>query len=589
MAYQAIYRKWRPAVFEDVVGQDHITKTLQSQLANSRVGHAYLFCGTRGTGKTTCAKIFAKAVNCENPKNGSPCNQCAICTGIANGSIMDVFELDAASNNGVDNIREIIEDAKYVATEAKYRVYIIDEVHMLSGGAFNALLKTLEEPPEHVIFILATTEAHKVPQTILSRCQRFDFKRIRPDDIIRRMREIAMGDGISVTDDAFRLLAQLADGSMRDGLSILERCVSSAGTNLTYESVTDALGIVGTGPLFDITDFICRQDTAGILETVAKLMNDGKDLHLFADNLIEHFRNLLICKVTDNPEKLLSRDDEELVRLKAQANAISFEKLSNAVTKLSGARSEAKWVKEPRVIYELALIKLTKPELDPSYDAILDRLTECENKIKNGIKVEVAAVPEKKEEEAPKPKKPQPSGRIFVPVDKSTLTAQSPVVSAARKWDKTCQAIIRQYPYTAAAVMGRKITIDGEGLILIFDKNEMMMKQLATNYRKQIEECVSRSCGSPLVVKTAFLEDIEDNIIDFWAIGGEETAAPSDVPKDPIDALTDSFPEIVEITDESEFVGYRAEDDSFTQTEMSEDGDEEYEEEQFLEEDELDD
>lgn len=583
MAYQAIYRKWRPTVFEDVVGQGHITKTLQNQLENGRAGHAYLFCGTRGTGKTTCAKIFAKAVNCQHPKNGSPCNECAICTGIANGSIMDVFELDAASNNGVDNIREIIEDAKYVATEAKYRVYIIDEVHMLSGGAFNALLKTLEEPPEHVIFILATTEAHKVPQTILSRCQRFDFKRIRPDDIIRRMREIAMGDGLSVTDDAFRLLAQLADGSMRDGLSILERCVASAGTSLTYESVTDALGIAGTGPLFEITDFICRKDTSGILETINKLMNDGKDLHLFTDNLIEHFRNLLICKVTQNPDKLLSKDSEELVRLKAQADTISFEKLSNAVSKLSAAKSEAKWVKEPRVIYELALIKLTKPELDLSYDAILDRLTECENKIKNGIKVEVAAAPEKKEEEAPKPKKPQPSGRIFVPVDKATLTAQSPTVSAARKWDKTAQAIIKQYPFTAGAVMGRKITIDGEGLILIFDKNEMMMKQLAAKYRKQIEEGVSRSCGTPLVVKTAFLEDIEDNMIDFWAIGGEEAATPEELPKDPIDALTDSFPEIVEITDESEFVGYRAEDDDFAQTEMTEDEDDS---EEFLDEDE---
>lgn len=584
MAYRAIYRKWRPTVFEDVVGQEHITKTLQSQLENGRMGHAYLFCGTRGTGKTTCAKIFARAVNCLNPKNGSPCNECEICSGIANGSIMDVFELDAASNNGVDNIREIIEDAKYVATEAKYRVYIIDEVHMLSGGAFNALLKTLEEPPEHVIFILATTEAHKVPQTILSRCQRFDFKRIRPDDIIRRMREIAMGDGLSVSDDAFRLLAELADGSMRDGLSILERCVASAGNVLTYDSVTEALGIAGKGALFEITDFMISGDTSGILETINNLMNDGKDLHLFADNLIEHLRNLLVCMVTASPEKLLAAEKEEIIKLKAQADKISFEKLSNAVSKLSAARSEAKWVKEPRVIYELALVKLAKPELDASYDAILDRLSACEDKIKNGIKIETVAEKTEKKPDAPK-KKQEPSGRIFVPIDVSTLTAQSPIVSAARRWDKTVQAIVKQYPFTAAAVMGRKITIDGEGLILIFDKTEMMMKQLASNYRKQIEEGVERSCGTALCVKTAFFEDIEDNIIDFWAIGGEDAPDKASEAKDPLDMLTDAFPEIVETTDESEFVGYRAEDEDFAQAEISEDDDSS---EEFLEENEQD-
>lgn len=574
MAYQAIYRKWRPTVFEDVVGQTHITKTLQNQLENGRCGHAYLFCGTRGTGKTTCAKIFSKAVNCLSPKNGSPCNECDICRGIANGSIMDVFEIDAASNNGVDNVREIIEDAKYVATEAKYRVYIIDEVHMLSGGAFNALLKTLEEPPEHVIFILATTEAHKVPQTILSRCQRFDFKRIRPDDIVRRMREIAMGDGLSITDDAYRLLAGLADGSMRDGLSILERCVSSCGTNLTYDSITDALGISGKGPLFSIVDSINSGDGAGVLEIVNTLSNDGKDLHVFIDNLIEHFRNLMVCKVTKSPETILSCDEEELIKLKAQAEKTTFDKLSHAVSKLSSARAEAKWVKEPRVIYELCLVKLAKPELESSYEAILDRLSECEEKIKNGITVQVQNAEPEKKEEKPQQKKPTPSGKIFVPVDVSSLTSSSPAVSAARKWDKTVQAIVRQHPHLASAIMGRKVTIDGEGIILIFDQKEMMMKKIASTYIKQITDAVCRSCGSQIIVKTAFFQDIEDNIIDFWSIGGEKSV--DETPSDPLDALTDSFPEIVEITDESEFLDYNAEDDDFEQEEISEPDREEF-------------
>ena len=581
MAYQAIYRKWRPMVFDDVVGQTHITKTLQNQLEGERCGHAYLFCGTRGTGKTTCAKIFSRAVNCLSPKNGSPCNECDICRGILDGSIMDVFEIDAASNNGVDNIREIIEDAKYVATEAKYRVYIIDEVHMLSGGAFNALLKTLEEPPEHVIFILATTEAHKVPQTILSRCQRFDFKRIKPDDIIRRMREIAMGDGLSLTDDAYRLLATLADGSMRDGLSILERCVSAVGTNLTYDSITDALGISGKGPLFKIADAVNNGNCAEILETINSLMNDGKDLHLFIDNLIEHYRNLMVCKVTENPENLLEADDEEIIQLKNQAEKTSFDKLSHVVSMLSSKRAEAKWVKEPRVIYELCLVKLAKPELESSYDAILDRLADCENKIKNGITVQVEEAP--KQEEKPVAKKPKPSGKLFVPVDVSTLTTSSPTVSAARKWDKTSQNIIRQYPHLAAAITGRRITIDGEGIILIFDKNEMMKKNIASTYVKQIAEAVSRSCGTELIVKSAFFEDIEDCIIDYWTIGGGEKTV-ADESADPIDALTNNFPEIVELTDESEFLTYNAEEENFSQTEFSDRDDEEFLEENEIEE-----
>lgn len=589
MAYQALYRKWRPTVFEDVVGQEHITRTLQNQIETGKISHAYLFCGTRGTGKTTAAKIFSRAVNCLNPKNGSPCNECAVCKGISDGSIMDVYEIDAASNNGVDNIREIIDDSKYVATEAKYRVYIIDEVHMLSGGAFNALLKTLEEPPEHVIFILATTEAHKVPQTILSRCQRFDFKRIKPDDIIRRMREIAMGDGLSLTDDAYRLLAQLADGSMRDGLSILERCIAASGTSLTYDSVTAALGIAGNGPLFRMADCINAQDSQGILEIVSDLMNDGKDLHVFIDNLTEHYRNLLVCKVSKNPETLLNRDAEEIIKLKAQAEKTSYEKLSNAAAALSKARSEAKWVKEPRIIYELALLKLTKPELDASYDAILDRLSECEEKIKEGITVNVAAPTEPAPEKKPEPKKKQPSARLFVPVDVSSLTADTPVVSAARRWDKIAQAIAKKYPHVAAAVVGRQLTIDGEGIILIYRKNEMMLKRIAATFAKQIADVVRQASGTDFVIKTAFLEDIEDNIIDFWKIGGSQQNenAGSD---DPIDVLQQKFPEIVEITDESEFVGYNPSDDNFTQSEMSGENaaeeDEENGEEEFLDDEE---
>lgn len=576
MAYQALYRKWRPVTFSDVVGQGHITKTIQNQLESGKVSHAYLFCGTRGTGKTTVAKILARAVNCENPKDGSPCNECSVCRGILDGSILDVFEIDAASNNGVDNIREIIDDSKYMATEAKYRVYIIDEVHMLSSGAFNALLKTLEEPPEHVIFILATTEAHKVPQTILSRCQRFDFKRITPNDIIRRMREIAMGEGFTIEDDAYSLLAQLADGSMRDGLSILERCISESGSTVTYETVTTALGISGNTALFTLADAINEKDAGKIFEIVDGLVNDGKDLHNFINDLINHYRNLLVCKVTQNAENLLDCDNSEIVKLKAQAERTSFEKLSNAVSLLSSAKGDAKWAKEPRTIYELALIKLTKPEYDNSLDSILDRLSALEDKVKNGIKVEVQRTEPK--EETAVPKKPKtPSARLFVPVNPATLTQETPMVKAARSWDKIARQISKKYPFLSAAVLGRKVTIDGEGVIMIFENSEKITKEIAVKHREDIEEVTQQMIGTQIVVKTAFLEDIEDNIIDFWKIG-EATKA------DEAESLDERFPEIVEDIDSSEFTSYNPEEDNFRQTEFDE-ADED--DEEFLEENEI--
>ena len=288
MSHQAIYRKWRPMIFDDIVGQTHITKTLKNQIISGTVGHAYLFCGTRGTGKTSCAKVLSRAVNCLHPNNGNPCNECEICRGIIDGSIMDITEMDAASNNGVDDIRYIKDDLNFVASNAKYTVYIIDEVHMLSTAAFNALLKTLEEPPENVIFILATTEAHKVPQTILSRCQRFDFRRISNDDIIVRMKEISNGDGYDISDDAYRMLARLADGSFRDGLSIMERVISSSGSKITAEDIVNTLGISTRESVFELADAIINGDSAGVIRILNQVLSDGKDLGQLAISMLEH-------------------------------------------------------------------------------------------------------------------------------------------------------------------------------------------------------------------------------------------------------------------------------------------------------------
>ena len=581
MAYKAIYRKWRPLVFEDIVGQGHVTKTLKNQILNERISHAYLFCGTRGTGKTTAAKVFSRAVNCLNNKDGSPCNECAVCKGILDGSIMDVSEIDAASNNRVENVREILEDVNYVAAQTTYRVYIIDEVHMLSTGAFNALLKTLEEPPAHVIFILATTEAHKVPETILSRCQRFDFKRIRPADIILRMKEIAMGDNLEISDDALGLVAQLAEGSMRDGLSLLERCVSSCGTTISRDDVVSVLGISGNDINYNIIEAMVKSDSVGMLNIVSKLMEDGKDLNVFIDFLITYVRNLLVCKVTDRPENIVDASDDDLVKMKAQAEKLPFEKINNAITVLSRAKADARWEKSPRVIYELALVKLTRPELDDSNEAVMDRLSAMEEKIKNGVSVTVNEI--KTEEPKEEPKKKEVSKRLYVPLDVSKLTSTTPVVAAARKWERISSSIVKQCPFVAASIVNRKITIDGEGIILLYGKKELMLKKIMSTYIKQVERIFQKNVGSDLVLKAAFEEDIGDNLVDYWSVPeGEpleeekvETAVFEDS-DDPLIQLGNKFPEIVEYTDESEFVEYNSEENDFSQTALEEEGDEEF-------------
>ena len=588
MAYQAIYRKWRPLVFDDIVGQTHITTTLKNQIQTNRIAHAYLFCGTRGTGKTTAAKIFSRAVNCENPKDGSPCNECASCRGILDGSILDVSEIDAASNNGVDNIREIREDVNYVATHTKYRIYIIDEVHSLSRNAFDALLKTLEEPPEHIIFILATTEAHKVPETILSRCQRFDFKRIRPADIIVRMKEIAVGDGLNISEDAYPLLAKFADGSMRDGLSILERCISECGNTLTAADIVNTMGLAPSDLLFSTADAICSDNTEAILTVIARLVDEGKDLNVFVDALTTHFRDLLVCKVAKTPEELLDYTAEDMSKLKSQAEKVSYSAISRAIDLLTEAKADAKWIKNPRIVYEIALVRLTRPELDNSSDSLIERIEKLEEQVKNGVTV--TKVVEQKTEEKKEPEKKEVSARQYVPLDVNALSADSPIVVAARNWDKISQAIAKKMPHVASVVINRKITIDGEGIILVFKKSEIMLKKIASTYLNAIRNEFSKNVSGDFAFKTAFEDDIADYMVDFWQIQGkstpgkvviEENTVQKVGAKDPLDTLTANFPEIIESTDESEFLSYERE--RFEQTEFEED-ERDIDEEKMLEE-----
>lgn len=328
MGYTALYRKFRPQEFEDVKGQEHIVTTLKNQIKADRIGHAYLFCGTRGTGKTTIAKILARAVNCEHPVDGSPCNTCKTCRAINGGTSMNVIEIDAASNNGVDNIREIREEVAYRPTTGKYKVYIIDEVHMLSTGAFNALLKTLEEPPSYVIFILATTEAHKIPITILSRCQRYDFRRITADTIAARLQELMDKEGNDVEEKAIRYIAKAADGSMRDALSLLDQCIAFyLGEKLTYEKVLENLGAVDTQVFSRMLRQILQQDTAGTIKTLDEIIIQGRELGQFVTDFIWYLRNLLLISTSEHPEEAVDASAENLERMKEESSMVDAETL----------------------------------------------------------------------------------------------------------------------------------------------------------------------------------------------------------------------------------------------------------------------
>lgn len=355
MAYIALYRKFRPQKFEDVVGQEHITQTIKNQIKSGRVAHAYLFSGGRGSGKTSTAKILSRAVNCLHPIDGEPCNECEICKQALENTLIDISEIDAASNNGVDNIRDIREEVEFIPTTAKYRVYIIDEVHMLSTGAFNALLKTLEEPPKHVIFILATTEPQKLPVTILSRCQRFDFKRISVDNIIKRLTVICNESNIEIEDAALKIIAKMSDGAMRDAISILERCIVDGEQKITEEKIRELVGIPEFDYLIDISNDLLSNDASKVLHDAEKVINDGKDIEVFIWEEIKFIRDLLMLKVSDD---LVIYKDEEKEKMKNILKTVSKEKLLKLISDLSTLQGSMKWATDREVIFEAGLIKI---------------------------------------------------------------------------------------------------------------------------------------------------------------------------------------------------------------------------------------
>ncbi|MDD5952858.1 MAG: DNA polymerase III subunit gamma/tau [Oscillospiraceae bacterium] len=418
--YQVLYRKWRPKVFADVVGQPQVTETLKKELSAGRIAHAYLFTGSRGTGKTTCAKILAKAVNCLHPVDGDPCGVCEICREADAGSILDIVEIDAASNNGVDNIRALREEANFTPSCAKYRVYIIDEVHMLSQGAFNALLKTLEEPPAHVIFILATTEVHKLPATILSRCQRFDFRRIPPADIAGRLRYVAEQEGASIDEEGALLIARLADGALRDALSLLDQCIGLDRT-VTTEVVNQTVGIAGKTYLYQLTEAVAKGQSAEALALIDTLHNGSKDMMRLCEELCGHFRSLMMIKTTKAAEKILMVSSGEFSELKQQALPIPLPTLLHAIDTLQSAMERMSRGADQRIALEMALIKLCDPSLDASPDALLRRIDALERRLLSGQAVGVAA----EAVAAPQPSLSEEPAIADEPVDGEQLVKRS--------------------------------------------------------------------------------------------------------------------------------------------------------------------
>jgi DNA polymerase-3 subunit gamma/tau len=387
--YRVLYRKWRPAVFTDVSGQEHITSTLQNEVSSGRLNHAYLFTGSRGTGKTTCAKILAKAVNCLNPQNGNPCGECEICKGIDDGSILDIVEMDAASNRKIDDIRQIIDEVQFKPAKCKYRVYIVDEVHMLTTEAFNALLKTLEEPPEHVIFILATTEVHKLPQTIRSRCQRFDFHRIPPKAIADRVEYVVSQENAEITESAALMLASVADGALRDALSLLDSCLAVS-SHIDEEVVRNAAGLVSKTYLFELATAIINKNPTRSLEIIDRLYSESKDMARLCDELVEHFRALMLIKTIKNPRDILIMSDDEFEQAVTQSDHLSLADIVFYMDVLSRAYQRMGRGTGDRTELEMALVKLSATELDGTVEALTARVTALEKAVKRGITVNYA-------------------------------------------------------------------------------------------------------------------------------------------------------------------------------------------------------
>ncbi len=505
MSYTALYRKFRPGDFNDVKGQDHIVTTLKNQVKADRIGHAYLFCGTRGTGKTTIAKILGKAVNCEHPVDGNPCNECSMCSSINQQTSMNVIEIDAASNNGVDNIREIVDEVRYSPTEGKYKVYIIDEVHMLSAGAFNALLKTLEEPPSYVIFILATTEAHKIPITILSRCQRYDFRRITIDTIAARLTDLMQREGIEAEEKAVRYIARMGDGSLRDALSLLDQCIAFYfGQKLTFDNVLEVLGAVEIEIFSRLLDLILHNNVSGTMALLEELVIKGKELTQFTVDFTWYLRNLLLVKTSEDATEVIEVSTDNLAILEQQAAGIEVEILIRYIRIFSELSNQIKYASQKRVMVEVALIKLCRPQMETGYEDIINRLRLIENKLENGTIVSSGTVLEKPDIQPAK----EESKPLVLP-----RAMSEDLQALAKNWHTIVAGTSN---LTKASLMNAKPSIgNNDSLLLVF--TESIDKDLISqeNHMTELKDVIVKIIHKEVEIQTKLLTQGKENIEDI--------------------------------------------------------------------------
>ena len=526
--HQALYRKWRPSTFDEVVGQEHITSVLRYEIEHGTYSHAYLFCGSRGTGKTTCAKILAKAVNCESPINGSPCGVCSSCRSIESGAATDVLEMDAASNNGVDNIRDIRDEVVYTPSQLKYRVYIVDEVHMLSGSAFNALLKTLEEPPEHVIFILATTELQKLPATIISRCQRFDFRRITIPVLTERLMKISEAEGFNVDDDAARLIAKLAQGGMRDAISLLDLC-SGTNKDITASVVEECSGITGRGTMVGTVRAIVKKDYEALFETISEVISSSKDMSVFWQDLISIYRDLLVVKTTKDAKKYLDLTDaetEELVELASlftKETLLSHSKTLDNTHYLMQRGGAAK-----RIMAEMALVKLCDESLDTSTDALLSRISKLEDQVRlasfsSVITHEKADQPEENQEKKCAPEKTQEKKEIKADkpkAEKTSGTSAKPKLRPLRCKMEIAEKVGQIDVPTASFIKSAKAYETEDGRIIFRLVSEFGIMRLQNPATKTallsaLSSSLGRAVGeNDLLIEKATKEDENVDLLD---------------------------------------------------------------------------
>lgn len=503
MSYTALYRKYRPDTFDDVKGQEHIVTALRNQIKSERVGHAYLFCGTRGTGKTTIAKILAKAVNCEHSENGNPCNKCETCLAIQRQASMNVIEIDAASNNGVDNIREIVEEVRYSPTSGKYKVYIIDEVHMLSAGAFNALLKTLEEPPSYVIFILATTEVQKIPVTILSRCQRYDFKRITVETITERLKELVEAEHVEAEDKALKYIARMADGAIRDALSILDQCLAFYfGQKLTYDAVLSVLGAVDVEVFARLLRYVEKGSVADCILLLDEIVTSGRELTQFVTDYIWYLRNLLLLKASSDTADMLGLSSDQTELLEQEAKCIDGEQLMRYIRIFSELSNKLRYATQKRVLIEIALVKLCCPSMESDTASLSERIRNIEIALENGTVLQ-SRVSEEKEEESEQEETPTEIVRA-VGDDLKAVAAQ---------WQ---QIMSKLSPLVRIAMISARVTVgQNDELMLMFEDSFKMDSVAREGHMEALKAAIIKVTGKDVAIKLGVIDADNKKMSDY--------------------------------------------------------------------------